>query len=513
MFQPMLSSVNPRLILHKIFNVNKTICIRKGLTLILEIDRNLPKFLMLDGTRFSQVLINIISNSIKFTEQGFVKITVTWKFNAVAKPNMYKNEYSNYLCIKPRNKSESIDTIDSSTSYPAHDASERCIDKGVQTDVQKSNLSKVNFVQHENNEDNFMCVFHGELEGTLIVEIEDSGIGISEGNLEKLFTPFVQANAGISKIYGGTGLGLWISKTIMQVYQGDVTAVSSLDKGSVFTIKQPCKALVNLDSSISSTVSCNRKISALLLDNHFTKENKRNLERHGISVKICMSSIIAVKYLEDSKYDFIFVGVDFLDNGANQLLARIKAAESRDGAVVIVLAHGDINTDIPYNFQSDLCVRSPITSKDCYKFLNSVSFTRSIPITKKNRIVLVLDDDHFILSILSKILENEQILHQTYAKGTLMIKFFKEKYKEVALILLDANMNDMSGYDVAKAVREFEEFNKISRVPIICISGDSGKEHMKKCKEAQITSTCKIYIVTKPIKREDYLKLVSKYLN
>ena len=513
MFQPMLSSANPRSILHKIFNINKSICVRKGLTLILEIDRNLPKFLMLDETRFSQVLINIISNSIKFTDQGFVKITVTWKYNAATRPMEFKNEYSNYMYIKPKKKFESVDTVDSSISNMAHETYEKYIDKGIQTDNTKPTSARDNFIQFETNEENFMCCFHGESEGNLIVEVEDSGIGISEGNLEKLFTPFVQANAGISNAYGGTGLGLWISKTIMQVYQGDVTAASSLDKGSVFTIQQPCKALLNLDSSISSTVNYNKTISALLLDNHFTKENKRIMERHGISVTICMSAIIAAKYLEESNYNIVFVGSNFLTSGASTLIAKIKAAESKHNALIIILAHGDKKIDAPYSFQSYLCIASPVNSKDCSKVLNSFRVNRSVPRRKQTRRVLVLDDDHFILSILSKILENEQIPHQTYSKGTPLIELYKENYKEIGLILLDANMNDISGYDVAKAIRNFEEVKQISGVPIICVSGDSGKEHTNRCREAKITSTCKIYIVTKPIKREEYLKAVNKYLH
>ena len=77
MFQPSLSKIQIRSSLHKIFNVTKTVCIKKGLTMILEIDKNLPNTLMLDGSRLSQVLLNIVSNAIKFTEDGYVKIKVS----------------------------------------------------------------------------------------------------------------------------------------------------------------------------------------------------------------------------------------------------------------------------------------------------------------------------------------------------------------------------------------------------------------------------------------------------
>ena len=76
MFKPSYIKTEPRAIFHKIFNMSKTTCIRKNLKLILEIDKNLPKYLMLDSSRLGQVLINLISNAVKFTEDGYVKINV-----------------------------------------------------------------------------------------------------------------------------------------------------------------------------------------------------------------------------------------------------------------------------------------------------------------------------------------------------------------------------------------------------------------------------------------------------
>lgn len=66
-----------------------------------------------------------------------------------------------------------------------------------------------------------------ERSGTIVVKIEDSGIGISEESLQKLFSPFQQAHEKISTYYGGTGLGLWISKTIMEQYGGSINVTSS----------------------------------------------------------------------------------------------------------------------------------------------------------------------------------------------------------------------------------------------------------------------------------------------
>ncbi len=67
-------------------------------------------------------------------------------------------------------------------------------------------------------------------------EVKDTGIGLTREQLRKLFRPFTQADASITRKYGGSGLGLTISKRLANMLGGDVTAVSAKDKGSTFTV-------------------------------------------------------------------------------------------------------------------------------------------------------------------------------------------------------------------------------------------------------------------------------------
>jgi signal transduction histidine kinase len=73
----------------------------------------------------------------------------------------------------------------------------------------------------------------------IMIVVEDTGIGISAANLEKLFTDFNQADASTASKYGGTGLGLALSRRLCQLMQGDITVTSELGKGSTFTIRIP----------------------------------------------------------------------------------------------------------------------------------------------------------------------------------------------------------------------------------------------------------------------------------
>lgn len=73
-------------------------------------------------------------------------------------------------------------------------------------------------------------------EGILTLEVSDTGIGMDDEQIKKLFQPFSTASLDHHRTYGGTGLGLWISKVIVELMGGRISCKSQLGKGSVFTI-------------------------------------------------------------------------------------------------------------------------------------------------------------------------------------------------------------------------------------------------------------------------------------
>lgn len=86
-------------------------------------------------------------------------------------------------------------------------------------------------------------------ERQIIIQVIDSGIGIEKSQIENVFQEFRQAHDGIEKKFGGTGLGLNISKRIITLLNGTITASSELNKGSVFTITLPKKTAHQVDTT------------------------------------------------------------------------------------------------------------------------------------------------------------------------------------------------------------------------------------------------------------------------
>jgi signal transduction histidine kinase len=83
----------------------------------------------------------------------------------------------------------------------------------------------------------------------IVISVEDTGIGISAACLEKLFTDFNQADASTASKYGGTGLGLALSRKLCRVMQGDISVSSAEGRGSIFTIRVPATLDAPMDAN------------------------------------------------------------------------------------------------------------------------------------------------------------------------------------------------------------------------------------------------------------------------
>ncbi|OMJ77081.1 hypothetical protein SteCoe_23395 [Stentor coeruleus] len=220
MLVPSTSYVEPRYLIHKIVNICKSNVLRKNLRLELFIDKKLPKTLIMDSGRFSQILMNLVNNALKFTKEGIVRIKVQWNPDLNTVPKYWQRagatieytekwEMGNTLIISP----ESADLYR-------------------------------NFSTEKNNEfygKTVLCEYWHESQGILTLSVDDTGIGISQESIKSLFKPFHQADATIKSTYGGSGLGLWISQSLSRILGGDLTLDSVLGKGSCFTLTLPCQ--------------------------------------------------------------------------------------------------------------------------------------------------------------------------------------------------------------------------------------------------------------------------------
>lgn len=159
---------------------------QKGLHFAIYLDAGLPDEVVGDMTRIRQILVNLIGNAIKFTEIG--EVVVELKRVRVPATNHF---------LGPGTMRE--------------------------TNAPMNGISHAQYLQNSSDV-------------TLQISVRDSGIGISDQILPRLFTYFTQADGSTTRRYGGSGLGLAITKRLVELMNGTVQVESQLGVGSLFTV-------------------------------------------------------------------------------------------------------------------------------------------------------------------------------------------------------------------------------------------------------------------------------------
>jgi len=210
----------------------------KGLRVLTNIQANVPKIVVGDPTRFSQVLGNLISNAIKFTSKGFVEIAVS--------------------------KMES------------------------------------------------------GRESWLLVKVIDTGIGIKEDKLQKIFNSFEQAEGNTTRKYGGTGLGLAISRNLVDLMGGNLTVESDFGRGSSFNFTIPLnkEAEETVPSALNVYDPEPEKVDFSGVKILLAEDNLNNqmlasayLNATNAQVDIANDGIEALEHLKRTSYDVILMDI------------------------------------------------------------------------------------------------------------------------------------------------------------------------------------------------------------
>ena len=205
----------------------------KNLRLEIEYDSRIPKVVLGDPVRLHQIILNLVSNAVKFTTEGFITVSV----------------------------------------------------KLIEEDDQQA---------------------------TVQFSVSDTGIGIAENKLERIFENFQQASSGTSRLYGGTGLGLAIVKQLVEPQGGTITVESVVSQGSTFSftlsflktkeipdsdieIPEPDLEMKNIKVLVAEDIPLNQLLMKTILDDF------------GYEREVAANGKIAIEKLKTSSFDIILM--------------------------------------------------------------------------------------------------------------------------------------------------------------------------------------------------------------
>lgn len=523
----------------KIWKISSMRINQKGLEGVLRISHNFPKYLEIDSHRLTQVLLNLIGNSSKFTAQGFVKVIMTWcedqDLENLKEPNF---EYTQLFAHRKRSETEAYvpDELEVECLAVNTQASDQVIDEERISSPLDSPLTGLNprFFNH------ILCSKYAALSltetklhipnipgsyssrkrrGVIKIEIIDTGCGISQPALHRIFQPFTQADSSITRRFGGTGLGLYITQQLIQKMGGQIKVYSEEKVGSNFCVliptqtvtREEVKEKLHEELENCTTQDVVKDIRALVVDDGHSNQAVicSYLKKLSIQAETANNGKEALEMFKNKPLDYYtFITMDLQMPVMDGLTAckRIRAYENEMEActnIPIIVITGNC-TEIEKNeclredgqIKADYFYRKPFSYEECKNAAQFIINKKSMNSSRKNK-VLIVDDDPFNQMVINEYLRKYGFKCEICANGLQALqKLSKEKFDAV---LMDCEMPQMDGYT---ATRKIIEMNP--KILVIGITGNTGGKPI----ERALASGMK-YVESKPINFQKLVNLLS----
>ena len=355
---------------------------------VVNIDSNIPNALFGDEIRIRQIFLNILSNAVKFTKEGFVSLIVNGK------------------------------------------------------------------IVDENTVD-------------IIIEVTDSGRGIKQEDIGRLFHDFVQVDLTANKSIEGTGLGLAISYNLVEAMGGNISVHSKYGEGSTFTVTLPQK--IRKNEKIAYVENPEEK-NVLVYEerNIYANSIVCSIDNLGVSCVLASSESEFYEKIESGKYSFIFV--------ASGLYERVKTAIAQsdiNSQIVLLTEFGESVTD-----KNLRALAIPVQSISIANILNGFSDNYTYGENKEIIIrfimpdarILVVDDINTNLKVIEGLMTPYKMQMDLCLSGTEAIDAVKANCYD--LIFMDHMMPEMDGIETVRHIRALDgEYYK--KIPVIALTANA----------------------------------------
>jgi PAS domain S-box-containing protein len=327
---------------------------QKGVKLLFSFDQDIPEVLIGDETRLSQILLNLISNSVKFTEKGSIELRV----------------------LETRRTDDKV---------------------------------------------------------SIFFEVRDTGIGISKDKQDLIFERFTQAESYTTRVYGGTGLGLNIVRSLVELHNGKLHLESEIGVGSTFNFTIDYSIASEQDKKLlegpSQEVGFNRLNDMDIL---LVEDNEHNqilaetyLQKHKAAVDIAGNGKIALEMLKNKSYDAILMDIQMPIMDGISTTTILRNDLKIQTPIIACSAHAMASERMKCKEAGmDDYISKPYTEENLISVL--AKFKKSA--AKKNKMV----DDDFAAVIKAL----EQNISKTYAEK--IVGIFRDRLPDEILLLEQA---------------------------------------------------------------------------
>ena len=346
-------------------------------------------------------------------------------------------------------------------------------------------------------------------------EITDTGIGIAEESLDRIFEDFTQADTGINRSFGGTGLGTTISKELVDLMDGEIGVISAIDKGSTFWFEIPFLASTNPETSISEN-------HVLLLAGEETANVIRpSLKYWQVDFDWVRTSTRALSQMiqtsdEGHPYETIVVDQScLLDINAVQFAQLVKSEGLLENTSMVLINSSD--TMIDANNSNRYYISAISHPEEKRLLFNALHAAQSVNLNDSKIVtmaehyakqagaaglnVLVAEDNPVNQQVIEGILRHAGHNVRIASTGDSALDILSDDLDKIDMLILDMNMPEISGVEVVKSLRFMDTSG---RLPVIMLTADATPE----AREASLNAGANRFL-TKPVDARGLLECIA----
>ena len=293
--------------------------------------------------------------------------------------------------------------------------------------------------------------------------VADSGIGLTPDQQERLFQSFMQADPSTSRKYGGTGLGLVISRRFAQMMGGDITVHSELGRGSTFTVRLPrqggAQGRAGPPAGADEALAPPAPVVLVVDDEDATRDLiARGLEKEGFRPLAAGSGEEALRLARERKPDAISLDVVMPGMDGWAVLRALKADPRTSGIPVVMVSMLE-DKDVGHALGASDYLTKPFDRQQL------ASALRRYRRDGAQRPVLVVEDDAATRDVIKRALERDRWAESEAENGRRGLLSVARRVPD--LIVLDLMMPEMDGFEFVAELRKSESGR---RIPVVVVT-------------------------------------------
>lgn len=355
----------------------------------------------------------------------------------------------------------------------------------------------------------------------IIFQVEDNGIGMTPEFLDRIFLPYERAEDNrLSKIVG-TGLGMAITRNIVDMMGGKISVESELGVGSRFTVSIPLPLSLKEEKE---AVTLSGKSVLIVDDDLDACENLRiMLSKTGVLIRCCQNgrdAIASVKKAHEEGQDYFAVIMDWKMEGMDGVEAARRIREDLDLEIPIILLSA-------YNWEEvekdaieagiNGFLTKPIFKADLLQKLRQYTGDSRDQTPEPLNIlpdqescrglrILLAEDNELNREIAEELLQGSGALVESVENGSLAVQRVEQcPPGYYNMILMDIHMPVMDGLTATKKIRSLPDADA-AKIPIIAMTADAFEENIRKCRMAGMNAH-----IAKPVDPQKLLAVIRHY--